>query len=58
MVHELNLKPGWLSADMEKAAERVREWTIEKNCFAHEEPRSQNASGLTLPAVKDDPKAY
>lgn len=43
MVRELQLKPGWLSADMEKAAERVREWTNEKSHSTCERVVSQNA---------------
>lgn len=34
MVHELNLKPGWLLLDMEKAAERVREWSRDQPSVA------------------------
>ncbi len=54
MVHELKLKPGWLSADMEKAAERVREWTSERVTSTLEESRPQNSGGAPNLSAKDE----
>jgi hypothetical protein len=56
MVRELQLKPGWLSTDMEKAAERVREWTSEKANSTREQTSPQNAGcGLSQP-TKSEPR--
>jgi hypothetical protein len=54
MVHELELKPGWLSADMEKAAERVREWNNEKVISTHEEFRLRTSDASSKSITKTE----
>jgi hypothetical protein len=49
MVQELNLKPGWLHLDMEKAAERVREWSGDQPATV-DRSANQNTPSDTAPA--------